>query len=231
MKLSRRCASDGSPAAAVRSGGSSTGTGSASKKSLRAAEQERPDVARARRRWMRAQGMFDPARLVFIDETSTSTNMVRLRGRCRRGERLIGRAPEGHWKTVTFVAGLRRNKMVAPFVVDGPMNRASFLSYLEQCLKPTLKRGDTVIIDNLPAHKGAEVERLIAAARATLLYLPKYSPDLNPIEQAFSKLKALLRKAAERTVPALYRRIGKLLAKFSARECKNYFTHAGYASK
>jgi DDE superfamily endonuclease len=97
--------------------------------------------------------MFDPARLVFIDETSTSTNMVRLRGRCRRGERLIGRAPEGHWKTVTFVAGLRRNKMVAPFVVDGPMNRASFLSYLEQCLKPTLKRGDTVIIDNLPAHK------------------------------------------------------------------------------
>ena len=164
--------------------------------------------------------MFDPARLVFIDETSTSTNMVRLRGRCRRGERLIGRAPEGHWKTVTFVAGLRRNKMVAPFVVDGPMNRASFLSYLEQCLKPTLKRGDTVIIDNLPAHKGAEVERLIAAARATLLYLPKYSPDLNPIEQAFSKLKALLRKAAERTVPALYRRIGKLLAKFSARNAK-----------
>ncbi len=119
--------------------------------------------------------------------------------------------------------------MVAPFVVDGPMNRASFLAYVEQCLKPTLKWGDTVIIDNLPAHKGAEVARLIAAARATLLYLPKYSPDLNPIEQAFKKLKALLRKAAERTVSALCRRIGKLLAKFSPRECKNYFTHAGYA--
>jgi transposase len=175
--------------------------------------------------------MFDPARLVFIDETSTSTNMVRLRGRCRRGQRLIGRVPQGHWKTMTFVAGLRHNKVVAPFVVDGPMDRASFLVYLEQCLTPTLKRGDTVIIDNLPAHKGAAVDRLIAAVHATLLYLPKYSPDLNPIEQAFSKLKALLRKAAERTVPALCRRIGKLVAKFSASECKNYFTHAGYASK
>ena len=188
-------------------------------------------MARARRRWMRKQGVFDPARLVFIDETSTSTNMARLRGRCRRGERLIGRVPQGHWKTVTFVAGLRHNKMVAPFVVDGPMNRASFLAYLEQCLRPILRRGDFVIIDNLPAHKGVAVERLIAAARATLLYLPKYSPDLNPIEQAFSKLKALLRKAAERTVPALRRRIGKLVAKFGARECKNYFHHAGYASK
>lgn len=174
--------------------------------------------------------MFDPARLVFIDETSTSTNMVRLRGRGRRGERLIGRVPQGHWKTMTFVAGLRCDRMVAPFVVDGPMTRATFLAYLEQCLRSTLKRGDIVIIDNLPAHKGLAVEKAIAAARATLLYLPKYSPDLNPIEQAFSKLKALLRKAAERTVPALYRRIGKLVAKFSARECTNYFTHAGYAS-
>ena len=136
---------------------------------------------------MRKQGVFDPARLVFIDETSTSTNMARLRGRCRRGERLIGRVPQGHWKTVTFVAGLRHNKMVAPFVVDGPMNRASFLAYLEQCLRPILRRGDFVIIDNLPAHKGVAVERLIAAARATLLYLPKYSPDLNPIEQAFQQ--------------------------------------------
>ena len=200
------------------------------KKTLRAAEQERPDVARARRRWMREQGMLDPARLVFIDETSTSTNMVRLRGRCRRGERLIGRVPQGHWKTITFVAGLRHDKMVAPFVVDGPMTRATFLTYLERCLRPTLKRGDIVIIDNLPAHKGVAVEKTIEAARARLLYLPKYSPDLNPIEQAFSKLKALLRKAAERTIPRLCRRIGKLLAAFSARECTNYFAHAGYAS-
>ena len=161
---------------------------------------------------------------------STSTNMVRLRGRCRRGERLISRVPQGHWKTITFVAGLRHDKMVAPFVVDGPMTRATFLAYLEQGLKPTLKRGDIVIIDNLPAHKGVAVEKVINTARARLLYLPKYSPDLNPIEQAFSKLKALLRKAAERTIPDLCRRIGKLVAAFSASECKNYFTHAGYAS-
>jgi transposase len=230
MKSWLRCASDGSLAAAAQSGGFLPGMGSASKKSLRAAEQERPDVARARRRWMREQGMFDPARLVFIDETSTSTNMVRLRGRCRRGERLIGRVPQGHWKTITFVAGLRQNKMVAPFVVDGPMTRAAFLAYLEQCLRPTLRRGDVVIIDNLPAHKGDAVEQAIKAARASLLYLPKYSPDLNPIEQAFSKLKALLRKAAERTVTGLWRRIGKLLAAFGAKECKNFFAHAGYAS-
>lgn len=167
------------------------------KKSLQAAEQERADVARARRRWMRQQGWFDPARLVFIDETSTSTNMVRLRGRCRRGERLISCVPQGHWKTITFVAGLRRNKMVASFAIDGPMTRATFLTYLEQCLRPALKRGDIVIIDNLPAHKGHAVEKVITAAHARLLYLPKYSPDLNPIEQAFSKLKVLLRKAAE----------------------------------
>ena len=224
------CASDGLAVVAVQSGGCSLATASASKKSLHAAEQERPDVACARRRWMREQGMFDPARLVFIDETSTSTNMVRLRGRCRRGERLISRVPQGHWKTITFVAGLRHDKMVAPFVVDGPMTRATFLAYLEQGLKPTLKRGDIVIIDNLPAHKGVAVEKVINTARARLLYLPKYSPDLNPIEQAFSKLKALLRKAAERTIPDLCRRIGKLVAAFSASECKNYFTHAGYAS-
>ena len=201
------------------------------KKSLRAAEQERVDVARARRRWMREQGMFDPARLVFIDETSTNTAMVRLRGRCSRGERLIGRVPQGHWKTITFVAGLRHDKMVAPFVVDGPMTRATFLAYLEQCLRPTLKRGDIVIIDNLPAHKGVAVEKAIKTARARLLYLPKYSPDLNPIELAFSKLKTLLRKAAERTISGLCRRIGKLIAAFSARECTNYFSHAGYVSK
>jgi len=176
---------------------------------------------------MRQQGMFDPARLVFIDETSTSTNMVRLRGRCRRGERLISSVAQGHWKTITFVAGLRNDKLTAPFVVDGPMTRAAFLVYLEQCLAPTLRHGDIVIIDNLPAHKGIAVQKAIEAARAKLLYLPKYSPDLNPIEQAFSKLKALLRKAAERTIPFLCRRIGKLIAAFSAKECTHYFIHAG----
>jgi transposase len=152
---------------------------------------------------MRQQGTFDPARLVFIDETWTSTSMVRLRGRCRRGERLIGYAPQGHWKTITFVAGLRQRGMVAPFVIEGAINEPMFLAYVKQCLVPTLKRGDIVVIDNLPAHKVAGVEEAIEAARATLLYLPPYSPDLNPIEPAFSKFKAHLRKAAERTIPSL----------------------------
>ena len=179
---------------------------------------------------MREQGMFEPARLVFIDETATSTNMVRLRGRCRRGMRLVAPVPQGHWKTLTFVAGLRHRRMVAPFVLDGAMNGTIFVAYLQQFLIPTLKRGDLVMMDSLPAHKVAGVRKVIEAAGATLRYLPKYSPDLNPIEQAFSKLKAHLRKAAERTIPRLSRRIGALVATFSAQECANYFSHAGYAS-
>ena len=179
---------------------------------------------------MREQGMFDPARLVFIDETSTNTAMVRLRGRCPRGIRLIDHVPHGHWKTITFIAGLRRRGMVAPFVLDGPMNATSFMTYLKRCLAPTLKRGDIVMMDSLPVHKVAGVREVIEAAGARLRYLPKYSPDLNPIEQAFSKLKAHLRKAAERTIPRLSRRIGALTAKFTRQECANYFRHAGYAS-
>jgi transposase len=179
---------------------------------------------------MREQGMFDPARLVFIDETSTNTAMVRLRGRCPRGLRLIDHVPHGHWKTITFIAGLRYRAMVAPFVLDGPMNIKSFMAYLERSLVPTLKRGDIVMMDSLPVHKVAGVREAIEAAGATLRYLPKYSPDLNPIEQAFSKLKAHLRKAAERTIPRLSRRIGALMAAFSPQECANYFRHAGYAS-
>ena len=200
------------------------------KKSLRAAEQQRADVVRARRRWMREQGMFDPARLVFIDETSTNTAMVRLRGRCPRGIRLTDHVPHGHWKTITFIAGLRRRAMVAPFVLDGPMNSTSFMAYLKRCLVPTLKRGDIVMMDSLPVHKAAGVREVIEAAGAKLRYLPKYSPDLNPIEMAFSKLKAHLRKAAERTIPHLSRRIGVLVAAFSPQVCANYFRHAGYAS-
>ncbi len=133
-------------------------------------------------------------------------------------------------RAITFVAGLRHNMMVAPFVVDGPMTRTTFLTYLERCLKSTLKHGDIVIIDNLPAHKGDDVQKVIKTARARLLYLPKYSPDLNPIERVFSKLKALLRKTAKRTIPGLCRKIGKLLGAFSARECANFLAHAGYAS-
>jgi transposase len=177
---------------------------------------------------MREQGMFDPARLVFIDETSTSTNMVRLRGRCPRGVRLISQVPHGHWKTITFVAGLRYRAIVAPFVLDGAMNGMTFLAYVKQCLAPTLKRGDIVIMDSLPVHKVSGVKEAIEVTGASLLYLPAYSPDLNPIEQAFSKLKAHLRKAAEETVPGLVRRIGRVLDTFTARECANFLRHAGY---
>lgn len=172
--------------------------------------------------------MFDPARLVFIDETCTNTSMVRLRGRAPRGERLVDYAPHGHWKTITFVAGLRHRAMVAPFVLEGAMNGPMFLAYVRQCLVPTLKRGDIVVMDNLPVHKVAGVDEAIEAAGATLLYLPPYSPDLNPIELAFSKLKAHLRKAAERTIPRLLRRIGRVVTDFSAQECRNFFRHAGY---
>jgi transposase len=173
--------------------------------------------------------MLDPARLVFIDETGATTKMVRLRGRCPRGTRLIGHAPHGHWKTITFVAGLRNDRMVAPFVLDGPMDGPTFVSYIEQCLAPTLNRRDVVIMDNLGAHKAAGVRDAIEAVGAQLRYLPQYSPDLNPIEKSFSKLKACLRTAAERTVAGLCRRIGLIVPSFSAQECANYFESAGYA--
>ncbi len=201
------------------------------KKSLRAAEQHRADVARARRQWIRQQGYLDTTRLVFIDETATSTNMVRLRGRRARGERLVSHVPHGHWKTITLVAALRHNKMVAPMVIDGAMNGEIFLAYVEQCLAPTLKRNDMVVMDNLPAHKVPGVKDAIEAAGATLRYLPPYSPDLNPIEMPFSKFKAFLRKASEQTVPGLCRRIGSFVLTLSRTECRNYFRHAGYVSK
>jgi len=200
------------------------------KKSVRAAEQERADVARARRRWIREQGLFDSAQLVFVDETATSTNMARPRGRCARGVRLIGHVPQSHWQTITFVAGLRHDAMVAPMVVEGPINGEMFLAYIEQCLVPTLKRGDIVVMDHLKAHFAAGVREAIEAAGATLLYLPQYSPDLDPIELAFAKFKALLRKAAERSVRSLWRRIASLIPKFTPQECANYFRHAGYAA-
>ena len=186
-------------------------------------------MARARRRWMREQGMFDPAHLVFVDETAANTKMVRLSGRCPRGERLIGRVPQGHWKTITFVAALRRRGMRAPCTLDGSMNGSKFLAYVEQCLAPTLKPDDIVVIDNLPAHKASGIREAIEARGATLRYLPQYSPDLNPIEMPFSKLKASLRKAAERTIPRLRRRIGLFARTLTAREACNYFRHAGYA--
>src|SRR6266446_6063442 len=165
-----------------RCGGCSPPRGSASKKIVHASEQERPDVAAARAAWKEDQPALDPARLVFIDETGTSTNMARLRGCCRRGQRLRGRVPHGHWKTITFVAGLRWNGITAPLVTDGPMNGEIFRAYIEQSLAPTLSPGDIVIADNLPAHKVAGVQEAIAARRANFILLPPYSPDLNPIE-------------------------------------------------
>jgi transposase len=166
---------------------------------------------------------------VFLDETAVNTKMVRLSGRSPRGERLIGRQPHGHWQTVTFVAGLRHSGMVAPFVLSGAMTGEMFRAYVERALAPTLSRKDIVIMDNLGAHKVSGIREAIEAAGATLRYLPQYSPDLNPIEMPFSKLKAHLRKLAERTVPGLHRSIGRFAANLSARHAMNYFRHAGYA--
>ena len=174
--------------------------------------------------------MLDPARLVFIDETAVSTNLARLRGRAPRGVRLIGHVPLGEWKTITFVAALRHNKMTAPMVVDGPMTGEMFLAYVERCLVPTLKRNDIVMMDNFRSHKVAGVQEAIEKARATVQYLPKYSPDLNPIEMPYSKFKTLLRKVAARTVQGLYRTIRSFVPQLGAQECANYFRHAGYAS-
>jgi transposase len=230
MKWASDCVRKTSAPAAARFGGFLTGTASALKKILHASEQERADVAEARQRWREDQPLLDPARLVFIDETGTSTNMTRLRGRARRGARLVGRVPHRHWKITTFVAGLRCDAVTAPFVIDRPMNGPIFRTYLERCLIPTLTPGDIVIMDNLSSHKVAGVREVIEAAGARLVYLPPYSPDLNPIEQLFAKLKALLRKAAERSIDALWATIGKLLDAFSPQECANYLRHSGYAS-
>ncbi len=179
-------------------------------------------------RWFDRQLDLDPERLVFIDETWASTNMARRYGRCLRGERLRVGVPHGHWKTTTFVGGLTLRGFIAPFVLDGPINRVAFETYVEKVLAPELREGDTVIMDNLPGHKGPRVRQLIEAAGAHLLYLPPYSPHFNPIENAFAKLKALLRKAAERTVEGLWIAIGELIDLFSHNECRNFFTAAGY---
>ena len=181
------------------------------KKSLCASERQRQDVVRARRKWIREQGLLDPARLVFIDETSVNTQMVRLYGHGPRGVRLVDHVPLGNRKTFTFVAALRHDRMVAPLLIDGAMNGETFRAYIEQFVVPILKRNDIVAIDNLPAHNVAGIEEAINAVGATLRYLPKYSPDLNPIELPYSKFKAYLRKLAARTVPSLHRAIRSFL--------------------
>ena len=200
------------------------------KKSLHAAEQDRPDAARRRVQWKKYQGRIDPRRLVFIDETWAKTNMTRLHGRCRRGNRLVAKVPHGRWHTLTFLAALRWDRIEAPCVIDGPINGRSFLAYVEQMLVPTLRPGDVVIMDNLGSHKRQAIRRVIRAAGAKLLFLPAYSPDLNPIEQVFAKLKTLLRKLNTRSVEATWRGIGLLLDAFTPQECANYFKNSGYAS-
>ena len=182
----------------------------------------------AREAWFEGQLDLDPAKLVFIDETGASTKMARIRGRAKRGQRCRAAVPHGHWKTTTFTAGLRLNGMTAPMVLDGPMNGDAFLAYIEQFLAPALVKGDVVIMDNLPAHKVTGVRKAIEDVGATLLYLPPYSPDFNPIEMAFSKFKAILRKAAARTIPELWGVIGEAIDQFKPDECKNYFAAAGY---
>ena len=187
-------------------------------------------MARRRAQWKKYQGRLDLRRLVFIDETWAKDNMTRTHGRALRGERLVAKVPHGRWRTMTFLGALRHDQITAPCVIDGPINGERFLAYVEQFLVPTLKPGDIVIMDNLGSHKGVAVRRAIRNAGAKLFFLPPYSPDLNPIEQVFAKLKTLLRKAAERTVEATWRRIGSLLDQFSPHECENYIKNAGYGS-
>jgi transposase len=193
-------------------------------------EQARPDVARKRARWKAYQDRIDRKRLVFIDETWVKTNMAPLRGWCMRGQRLEAKVPYGHWKTMTFLAALRYDRIDAPFVIDGPINGELFHLYVTEVLVPTLKSGDIVVLDNLGSHKSCAVRQAIRAAGAHLFFLPPYSPDLNPIEQVFAKLKHLMRKASQRTVESTWRKTGELLRLFSPAECQNYLTNSGYAS-
>jgi transposase len=193
-------------------------------------EQSRPDIARKRARWKTHQGRIDPRRLVFIDETWIKTNMAPLRGWGPRGQRLAARVPHGHWKTLTFIGALRHDRIDAPFVIDGPINGDLFTLYVRKVLVPTLKQGDVVVLDNLGSHKGQAARKAIRAAGVHLLFLPPYSPDLNPIEQVFAKLKHLMRNAAPRTVETTWQKLGDLLDLFEYDECARFLKNAGYAS-
>ena len=198
-----------------------------------ASECARADVAERRRVWIgeRQPAMRrEPHRLVFIDETSVTTKMTRLRGRARKGKRLKASAPFGRWGTQTFIAGLRHDGLTAPWVIPGAMNREAFNTYIETQLAPTLRPRDVVVLDNLSVHKSAKAAAAVRARGAWMLFLPQYSPDLNPIEMAFSKLKAHLRKSAARTFDALIEAIGDICCLYDPAECWNYFKKAGYAS-
>jgi transposase/transposase-like protein len=198
------------------------------KKTAHAKEQERADVLKQRREWFASQLDLDPEKLVFVDETGASTNLARKSGRCRRGRRLHVPVPHGHYKTVTLVAGLRLRGLLGQKAYDRTINTALFEEWVEECLIPALAQGDIVVMDNLPAHKSPRVEELIEAAGAELRYLPPYSPDMNPIEKAYSKLKAYLRKIAERTVAGLMRALETCTDIFKPAQCTNYFAACGY---
>ena len=204
--------------------------GQSFKKTVLPAEQLRLKLARHRARWKAHQGKVDQSRLVFIDETWIKTNMAPLRGWGPSGQRLEASAPFGHWKTMTFIAALRHDRISAPWVIDGPINGELFTLYVEQVLAPTLAKGELVILDNLGSHKGKSARNAIRAKGAHLMFLPPYSPDLNPIEQVFAKLKHLMRAAEPRDVEATWRKVGQLLDLFSAQECANYLKNSGYVS-
>jgi transposase len=198
------------------------------KKSVAAGERDRPEVARRRAQWTKYQDRVEAERLVFIDETWTRTDMAALRGWAPRGQRLPAKVPHGRWKNYDFLAALRHDRIDAPWFIEGPIDGESFRTYVEKVLLPTLRPGDIVVMDNLGSHKGKIVRQLIRSVGAKLFFLPKYSPDLNPIEQVFAKLKHLLRKAAARTVDAVCAAIGEALQAFPPAECANYLKHAGY---
>ena len=198
------------------------------KKTLIANEQDRPDVAEKRTLWRASQEQIDPGKVVFIDETWAKTNMTRRYGRSPLGTRLVEKTPCGRWQTTTFLGALRAEGFIAPLTVEGAINGSLFRAWVQQHLAPTLKPGDIVVMDNLSSHKVAGVREAIEAAGAELRYLPPYSPDLNPIEMAFSKLKKLLRDGAERTVDKLWELCGRILDEFTEHECRGYFKHCGY---
>ncbi len=194
----------------------------------RATEQDRADVACQRAQWQAVMGRILPERFLFIDETWAATNLTRTHGRALAGQRLVEAVPHGHWKTTTFVGALRTTGLSAPMVIDGAMTGDLFVAYVEQILVPELRTGDIVVVDNLACHKREAARTAIERAGAQLVFLPPYSPDLNPIENAFSKLKRLLRTAAKRTVDGLWSFLGQALDEFSSDECRNYFRHCGY---
>jgi transposase len=200
----------------------------AKKKTLIASEQDRPDVVEQRAAWRASQELIDPAKVVFIDETWAKTNMTRTYGRSELGTRLVDKTPCGRWQTTTFLGALRAEGFIAPLTVEGGINGELFLAWVEQHLAPVLRIGDLVVMDNLSSHKVAGIRKAIEAAGGELRYLPPYSPDLNPIELAFSKFKKLLRDGAERTVDKLWKLCGNALDQFTESECRNYFQHCGY---